>query len=414
MELGSRAIRGVRMGGWPTPRVRVTEVSWDPEAPDDGILALRELGSVRRIAVAIDWPLVFVKRVPLPAVPPAERRNILLLEPERFFAVRSEAVIPAVHNDDVIFAARAAPLARWIAALERIAPVELVETTPVTLGRALARAAIGDALVVCDREAEGTGVVELADGRVTRARRLFRDLAGSTSVPATGAETGRPAYLSPWNDERHALLSERFGPLRPLPPVAGVPERFLAAFGAALGIDAAPHFARTLVAPELEHRIHTRRRRELGLAALATAAALLVALTSLDARRERATRALDAALSGLRQRAAPALQVQTELDRLARRADAIRQIDSERPDPLRVLETLSRHLPARAFVRGIHGAGADWQVDGYAPNAAAVLSALGAAPEFHDVHFLSAMNRAQFGTELYESFALAFRFLPAP
>jgi Tfp pilus assembly protein PilN len=90
------------------------------------------------------------------------------------------------------------------------------------------------------------------------------------------------------------------------------------------------------------------------------------------------------------------------------------KIALERSDPLAALEALSRQLPQRVFVRSLHNAGADWQVDGYAPRAAQVLAVLTATPGFHDVHFLSATNRAQLGAEQYESFAIAFRFIPAP
>jgi hypothetical protein len=79
-----------------------------------------------------------------------------------------------------------------------------------------------------------------------------------------------------------------------------------------------------------------------------------------------------------------------------------------------VLQTLSATLPPGAFVRQIHNAGPDWQIDGYAPNASAVLTALGADTQFRDVHFLSAMTRDQIANHTYESFALAFRFVPTP
>jgi hypothetical protein len=369
---------------------------------------------VSRIAVAVDLPLLFTKRVTLPAVPAAERRAILRVEPERFFAVRSEDVIPAVRNDDLVFAARAEQLASWVAALERIAPVEIIEPAPVTLGRALARVVIEDAVVICDRRADGLGVVELAGGTVTGVRRLFGNLDGVPAPLAARSKATPLIYLSPWDDERSRVLGALLGALQPLPLVAGLADRFVPAYGAVLGLDAEADFAGTLVAPELGRRIRARHRRELGLAGAACALGLMFALTSVEARRARATRELDDALAHLRPRAAPALAVQTELEALARRATEIRQIDAERPDPLRVLQALSQQLPVGAFVRGIHGSGTAWQVDGYAPSAARVIAALGAAPQFREVHFLSAMNRAQFGTELYESFALAFRFVPAP
>jgi hypothetical protein len=81
---------------------------------------------------------------------------------------------------------------------------------------------------------------------------------------------------------------------------------------------------------------------------------------------------------------------------------------------LRVFLAMSERLPTGAFIRGIRGSGADWQVDGYAPSAATVITNLGAGHDFQDVHFLSAMNRAQVGNQSYESFSLAFRYVPTP
>ena len=63
VELGPRAIRGVRLEGWPRPRTQVVEVEWDRDDPGDAVRTLREtLGAARRIAVAVDLPL----RVVLP------------------------------------------------------------------------------------------------------------------------------------------------------------------------------------------------------------------------------------------------------------------------------------------------------------------------------------------------------------
>jgi Tfp pilus assembly protein PilN len=152
----------------------------------------------------------------------------------------------------------------------------------------------------------------------------------------------------------------------------------------------------------------------LATAIVTCAAAFVFALSSLDGRRDRTQQVLDASTADLNTRAAPALAMQTELASLSRRTQAMRAIDLERPDPLRVMRALSAALPAGAFVRQIRGAGHDWQVDGYAPNASAVLTALGASTDFHDVHFLSATTREQIANHPYESFALAFRYTTAP
>ena len=202
--------------------------------------------------------------------------------------------------------------------------------------------------------------------------------------------------------------------MRPLPPVADLVGPLLPAYGAALALGGRPSFAGTLVSPELAARITRRWWRELALAVAAGVAALVFALASADAWRARATRELEASLRELQQRAAPALALQNQLQALAREAQAIRQIERERPDPLGVLLALSKQLPAGAYLRGMRWSGADWHIDGYAPNASRLVAQLGAAPEFKEVRFLSATTRSALGDRNYESFALAFRYIPAP
>ena len=79
-----------------------------------------------------------------------------------------------------------------------------------------------------------------------------------------------------------------------------------------------------------------------------------------------------------------------------------------------MLLALSKQLPAGAYLRGMRWSGAEWQIDGYAPNASRLVAQLGAAPEFKEVRFLSATTRGALGDRTYESFALAFRYTPAP
>jgi len=374
LELGAHVIRGVLL-----PGSTVVEIAYEQERIEDAVRALEEhTAGVRRIAVAVDLPLLITKRVSkLPALSAAERRKILMLESERFFADRSHGFVPAVCADsDLVFAVQDDLLATWIGALERIAPVDLVEPAPMSLARALARMGIRDGTVACDG-----GFFELADGDVTSARRIYGDPPEATvTVPAIG----------------------------------DVPAAFATAYGAALADDEPRDFATTLVSPQHANAIRGRRRREFALAGAAAALAFLFALTSLDAWRDRAVTAVATGLVGLKQRAAPALALEIELETRAQRAQAIRQLEAERPMRLSVLLALSRQLPPGAFVRGIRGSGGEWQLDGYAPSAASVVARLGAAPEFKGVHFLSAMNHAQVGHQSYESFALAFRFVSAP
>jgi Tfp pilus assembly protein PilN len=418
VEVGPRALRGVRLDGWYRPRARVGEVECDLEHPAEAVEALRQhLGPAHRIAVALDLPLLFIKQVKLPPLSETEKRNILRLEPERFFAVRAEEMVPAVRSDDgLVFAAREAPLAEWIAALQELGPVDVIEPGPVALARALAHAKLTSAVVLLDGQRDGVGVVEIREGRVTRARRVFGTLDDAAAALRQNGGAPGTVYLTPWSEDRvhvlGAVLPEAV--VQPLPAVADVAGPFLSAYGAALAIGTKPTLAQTLVSPELGVRITARWWRELALAVAAAVAALVFAFSSADAWRARATRELEASLQSLRQRAAPALALQSQLEALGRESQAIRQIQRERPDPLGVLLALSKQLPAGAYLRGMRWSGAEWQIDGYAPNASRLVAQLGAAPEFKEVRFLSATTRAALGDRTYESFALAFRYAAAP
>jgi hypothetical protein len=420
LQLGADRVRAVVLTGWPRQRVRAVEVPFDQERPDEAVDALRALvGTPRRIAVAVDLQLVRAKRISLPALSATERRNILRLEPERFFAVRGDEIVPAICADNgLVFAATASALGGWVDAIERIAPVDVVEATPVALARALATASIADALVLFDGQDAGIAFAEIRANRVTRARHLFGTVPQvANALAGEGfADTGvTAAYLDPWTEDRHAALASlRPGvSLHPLPALGRIAGPFVAAFGAALALASPPPVAETLLSAAHEAKIKRRRTQATATAAAVCTAAFLFAVSSGDSRSDRAARNLDAATAVVTARAAPALAMQTELANLVRRSDAIRGIDAERQDPLRALRALSAALPAGAFVRQIRVTGPDWQIDGYAPNASAVLTTLGSSLEFHDVHFLSAVNRDQIANRAYESFALAFRFVPA-
>jgi len=418
IELGVRALRGVQLEGWFRPRARVVEIECDPANPAEAVDALRQhLGPTRRIALALELPFLFMKRFKLPPLGESEKRNILRLEPERFFPVRAEEIVPAVRaEDDLVFATKEAPLATWVAALEELGQVDLIEPGPLALARALARARITSAIVLLDAQADGLGFVEIRDGRVTHARRVFGALEDAVAVLLENGGASAPIYLAPWNDDRArvlgALLADAI--VQPLPMIADVVGPFLPAYGAALGIGTKPNFARTLIYPELGARITARWWRQLGLGIAVAAAALVFAVTSADAWRARGARRLEASLQTLKQQTAPALALQNQLQAIDREAQVIRQTERNRPDVLGVLLELSKQLPAGAYLRGIRWSGTDWQIDGYAPNASGLVGRLGAAPEFKDVRFLSATTRVALGDRTYESFALAFRYAPAP
>jgi hypothetical protein len=413
LELDPRVIRGVRLEGWSPRPTRTLEAEWTADGIEEVVRGLREhLGRARRVALAVRLPLLFAKRVKLPPLPPAERRKILRLEPQRFFPVRLEELVIALGQGDLVFAAREDKIAEWTAALEALGPVDLVEPGPVALARALGRAGVTDAVAVLDDAASGVGVIEIRSGAVTGTRRVYGPLAAAAAALESAAGgSPHPVYLAPWSEDRARALAPRGAVPEPMPDTRAVPAPFLTAYGTALGIGRDPDDA--LLTDELGARIRWRRRRGLAVAALACVAALALALTSADAWRARTARGLAAEVRDLQAKAVPALALRNELGILSRQTQAVAQVEAERPDPLRVMLSLLSRLPPGAYLQALRFTGGGWQIDGYAPQAASVIEALGGAPEFHEVRFIAATNRAQFGDRTYESFSVAFRFVPA-
>ena len=420
VALGPRLVRAVRVNGWVRRRIKAVELEWDPDNPVEAVAALRaQLGSAQRVALAIEPSFLFVKQVKLPPVPTEEKRRILSLEPERFFPVRGEDIVVAVREDDnLVFAAAEARLKDWIAALESLGRVDMVEPAPVALARVLGRAAGTRTTVLLDGQDGAINLVAVSDGRVPAARQVAWETAAAGGTLPDGANGPPRAHVSPWVDAApggdeahvHRLRSALPGiTLEPLPTIDGVAARFQSAYGAALGVGRQLNGA--LVSPELAHRITRRRRGDIVAAAATFVAALVLALASLDAVRGRAARELAAEVHTLQQRSSRVLAMRAEAEALSREARAVAQVEATRPDVLGALLSISRRLPRQAFVRSVRGVGADWQIDGHARDAASLVPALETAPELEGVRFLTATSRMPIGTRTYESFSIALRYV---
>jgi Tfp pilus assembly protein PilN len=417
IELDVGVIRAVRV---PPGRglIQVMETAWDPERPEDAVQLLRQaLGKGSRVSVALAMPLLLVKRLKLPPIPAPDRAAILQLEPQRFFAVRLEDLVAAVRDeDDLVFAAREAPLTQWLTALQALGPIDRVEPSPLALARALGEGRVTDTVVLLDGAAKGAGVglVEIRSGRVTQARRLYGDLSDAAAALSNGDTSPAAVMVEPWDEDRARVLAERLPTATavPLPSMADVPPLFLPAYGAARGADHS--LAYTLMPDYLRSGIRRRRRRDMLLAGLAALVALMFAITSVLAWRERSVRAMEAEIQALRSRAGEALALQTQFETMNRQANEIAGVRAERAAPLAVLLALSKRLPPGAYLRSLRFSGGEWQIEGHAGQAAQLIQVLGAAPEFRGVRFLSATNRIQVDERRYETFSLAFRFVPAP
>jgi hypothetical protein len=415
LELDAHAVRGVRVSGWRRRLLRVAETSWDPDNPAPAVQALRQLlGTGRCVRLAVRLPLLFAKRVKLPPVAPDARRRVLRLAPHRFFPVERDDVVVAVGQGDFVFATGEPRLAAWTRAFSELGPVDLVQPGPTSLAHALGEAGVRDATAVLDDAERGIGLVVVRGGVVERARRIYGSLIDA--APAVAEESGGlgTLYLTPWDEARAAALTSalRGRAVGPLPSVRGVAPPYLSAYG--VTADSVQDLSATLLPPALSEHLARRRHRKLAMAALACLASAAFSVQSLDARRADALRAIDSRLRTLGTRAAPVLAVRSDLETLRRRSDVLGRIETQRPDPLQVLLALSTRLPGNAQIRSLELAGGDWQVEGYASQAAEVTQALAADPGFHDLRVLSANNRARMGDHTYESFSIAFRFVSAP
>lgn len=384
LELSPTLLRGVVASGWRDAVQRTVEVSWAPSSPDAGIAALRDLvGPVESIAVAIGVGLLHVARAVLPPAPDEARARMLSLESARFFATETPIVATLVPGGAVALAVDADALERWCDALEAWAPITRIESAPVALARALGRKG-GDVQGEYHVEAnEGEhGFVAVRAGSVVAVRRI---------PLALGEAPGTP------------------------PPADGaLPGSHRAAWGALLAEDAPD--AATLAPPTHRQRIAARRRRRLAVAVLAAVAGLVLALLSIDRWRERTVRALEADVAARREPAragSDALATTARLDaEVSYLGNAARVGQRRRGGTLGALAAISNALPPDAVILNARAVGRDWQVDGTAASAAALVPHLDRDGQFEDVRILSASSRFRDGPRTRETFSIALRVRP--
>lgn len=420
LELGPRSIRAVLVGGLPRRHVRSLSFEWDPEQPARAMTALSEaVGRAGRVFAAVDLSLLRVKHLDLPPVSSEQKRRILALEPERFFAVRGEELAFAVEEtDNVVFALPEPLLAAWNEALARLGPVERIEPGPIARARALARAGVKDGLVLAaDSESSGLVALTLGEGQLRGARRVFGDPRRSARSLIESARTGttRPEdiYVLQSDPEESDQLGELIGEgaAEAVPRLGAVEPSHLGAYGATLEPE---RWQGAILTAELERSSRRRHRFRLALAVGTCLGALLFVATSVDTYRARSEARLDERIAVLESAAGPALTLRETAESLAREVAAVADIEAERLDLLSALLEISRRMPTDAWIRSVQVAPPDWVIDGYARDAAALIPLFEEHPRFEDVQFRSATSRAQIGNDTYENFSVALRAVRTP
>jgi Tfp pilus assembly protein PilN len=317
--------------------------------------------------------------------------------------------------DALVFAVRERLLTDWVEGLARLGRRVQIEPGPIALTRALRDAQVRDAVVLRGGGSDGVELLRIDGGELHSARRAFGDLEVAADALGGATDPDSPTvYLWPWDETTQRELGARLPgrELREFPRIAELDPTFLVAYGATLADERAWRDA--LLTPELERRQVTRHQTRLGLAAAACLAALLFALTSVDAYRARAEHQLDARIVALRDRAGGVVELQERAAALTREVQAISDIEANRADLLSALLELSRGLPEDAWIRTVQAEPPDWYLDGWARDAAALIPLFENDPRFEDVQFRAATSRTQVGNETYDYFSLALRTVPAP
>ncbi|MBK6486925.1 MAG: PilN domain-containing protein [Gemmatimonadetes bacterium] len=382
VELSPSMLRCVVASGWRNAARRTVDVPWSPDSPEAGIGALRSMvGGVESIAVAVGLGLLRVARVELPPADDDARAGMLALESERFFATRAPVVTALSAGGNVAVAVDAVALERWCSALEQWGPIVAIDATPMALARALGRDGQGTYHVEANTDEHG--VVSIRDGVVIAARR----------IPLAVDE--RPGVAPPDRD--------------------GVPGTHLAAWGALLAADESPGSA--LASAERRRRLAARRRRRLGVAVVAALAGLSLAVTAADRWREGTWRALEVDVATRRDSAAAgeaALAAHARLDAevavLARAAGSGGA--APRGATLGALAAISNALPPDVVILQARAVGREWQLEGTAASAAALVPHLDRNGHFEDVRMLSASSRFRDGPRTRETFSIALRVRP--
>jgi hypothetical protein len=355
-------------------RVRDTaSFHWDPLRPDAVVAALRtHFGRVSAIALAPGLAFLHPKRLKLPPVAPAERRRIIRLEPDRFFALPGPLAVAVAPDSDIAFAMDAALLESWLSAFSALAPVASSEPGPTAVARALPP---GTSAVIAAPAAAGEhGLVEVRDGRILAVRRTP---AGLQANDATTVE--------------HSAAAPRFG----------------AATAAARGM--ARNHDVLLATPAFERQLRTRATRRLATSAALCALAMVLALWSADRQRQRVLDRVTADLATLTDRTSHAATLRDLLADAAAEAAAIRAVAGSRSDQLVLLGAISEVLPPDAVVSRLRTSGADWQIDGTAADAASLVALLDSSAVFEDVRMMTGSTRFREDGRIRESFSIGFR-----
>ena len=333
-------------------------------------------GAVRGSGLAIGLAHLHVKQVKLPPVAHVARRQMLAVEPERFFAVAQGAptAVALTTEGDIALGADGAFVDALVKAFSAWSDVRRVEAAPMALARALKAAGTGAAIAALDAGATEVGSIETRNGVLCSVRRArANDLAASPVSP---------------------------------PLAKDLDAEFNVALGAAIGFDG--EISTMLLTPALERAFVGAQRRRLTVWTSAALVAACAVMMAAGISRDRLLNAIESDLATARKTSHTGATLALQAMAIDRELAAISTTTASRADVVAAMAALGARLPVEAVAQRVRVVGKDWQVEGNARTASAVLAALAAEPQFEKVRFLAPSNRFRDGAIDRETFAIAF------
>ncbi len=358
LEIGATTIRAVAVSGFGGRTTRSAEAVWDGTDAAAAIGTLqRELGRATQVGVAIGLPHLHVSYVDLPAAAFSDRESMLSLEPERYFATVETLTTSLAPRSSIAFGAPAEWLDKLTRQIETWGPITRVEAIPL----ALARSERSSVTVAC----EG-GNVTVADGAIVSVRRapIDADSVGSTA-------------------RRHFAAAEAVA--------RGVHDPLIG----------------TLMRPIERRAVTSRRWRGVAVAAVAAVAGIVFCGAAWDQSRDRYLTALESVAAQRMEEVVPALEAQQRVALAQQEVALLTARVSEHSRVAVSLAAISSLLPRDVVVLNARASGADWQIDGTARDAAALVPLFDQDPRFDNVRTLAASTRFRDGNRTRESFSIA-------
>lgn len=392
----------VRVATVVSGELQLSEFAWDPNAPESTVDLIRSAaGGAQNIALSVGLGFLEIAKPELPPLSREDLQRVLRRDTDRFFPIDGAAAISIPTRAGIAFATRGELLHRWVRALESFGKVRAIVPSPAAIEKALAfgmrsPSSTAASTLVADAAVDEFGVLQIKDGVVIEVRRIPCVIGLEAQSGALMLDEGAIGVGATEVSSQNASAKK-----------SGTPARYAAAIGVRELADIPA--SEMLLDASLQQTIDGRRTRRQWVSYAMLAASIMLLLAAASSRRTQTLIATEHAVDSLTQVAAPGIALQKQLSQLTEESRLLSSHNEASHDPLSVVATLSKSLPADAFVERLAWDGSEWRLDGSANQAASVVPHLDSAQTFTDVRVLSASTRFRDGARMRESFSVGFK-----